>query len=151
MSGFGSSGMQSGSAKRVVVSVGEAEISSETDAIISTFALGSCVGVVAYDADAQVGGLLHIMLPDSKISPDRAQEQPLLFADTGIAKFIQLLEEKGADRANLKLLIAGGASVISTSDRFKIGDQNVNAVKELIAAENLEIVYEDLGGLTHYT
>ena len=35
---------------------------------ISTYALGSCVGVAAYDPGVRVGGLLHMMLPDSRLS-----------------------------------------------------------------------------------
>ena len=32
---------------------------------ITTVGLGSCVGVVLYDANAKIAGLVHIMLPDS--------------------------------------------------------------------------------------
>ncbi len=30
-----------------------------------TYGLGSCVGIAMYDSSAKIGGLAHIMLPDS--------------------------------------------------------------------------------------
>ena len=36
--------------------------------VLATYALGSCVGICLYDPEARVGGLSHIMLPDSGIS-----------------------------------------------------------------------------------
>jgi len=45
------------------------------------------VAVVAYDPVSKASGLLHIMLPDSAISPDKSITQPAMFADTGLRCF----------------------------------------------------------------
>jgi len=62
-------------AQRVVVGVGDMGVSNNPQITLSTYALGSCVAVVAYDPVAKAGGLLHLMLPDSTISPAKAQKR----------------------------------------------------------------------------
>jgi chemotaxis protein CheD len=66
---------------KYVVAVGDMKIGQEVD-IIATHALGSCLGLMAYGPVAKVGGLLHAMLPMSKINPDKAKANPSLFVDT---------------------------------------------------------------------
>ena len=50
----------------LVVGMGECRI-ARPPATLSTVALGSCVAVMAWDWKLRVGGLLHVMLPDSSI------------------------------------------------------------------------------------
>ncbi len=49
-----------------------------------TYALGSCIAVAMHDPVAKVAGLLHYMLPESAIDAAKAQQNPFMFADTGI-------------------------------------------------------------------
>ena len=58
--------------QRVVIGVGDMAVSNNDTVTLSTYALGSCVGIVAYDPNSHAGGILHIMLPDGSISPDKA-------------------------------------------------------------------------------
>ena len=125
--------------------------SNNANVVLSTYALGSCVGIICYDAQTMVGGVLHIMLPDSKLSPDKAKNQPSMFADTGIRHFFRSLQGMGADTRRQKIMIAGGASVLSGSDVFKIGDRNVAAVKQIFGGAGMRIVHCDCGGLNNRT
>src|SRR5690554_4204154 len=105
--------------ERVVVGVGDMAVSSNPSVIISTYALGSCVGVVALDPVVQVGGMLHIMLPDSTLTPEKAAKQPSMFADTGMRAFLKSIYGLKGDRRRLRIFLAGGANVLSGSDFFK--------------------------------
>jgi len=138
-------------AERVVVGVGDIAVSNNANVTISTYALGSCVGVVALDPVVQVGGMLHIMLPDSTLTPEKAARQPSMFADTGMRAFLRALYGLRADRRRLRLFLAGGANVLSGSDFFKIGERNMVAVKAFINRERLSIIGEELGGLNNRT
>ena len=137
--------------QRVVVGVGDVAVSNNTNVVISTFALGSCVGIVVYDSEVKVGGLIHIMLPDSSLSPDKAQKQPAMFADTGIPLMFRNLVGLRAERRRLKAFVAGGASVISGSDMFKIGERNIAAVKKMINTLGIPVVKADIGGVNNRT
>ena len=77
--------------QRVVIGVGDMAVSNNDMVTLSTYALGSCVGIVAYDPVSHAGGILHLMLPDSTISPDKATKQPAMFADTGVPLVLKAL------------------------------------------------------------
>lgn len=132
--------------QRLVVGVGDMASSADPQAILSTYSLGSCIGVAAYDARARVGGLLHLMLPSSSIAPDRALSQPALFADTGLALFFRSLDGLGADRDRIRLMIAGGASVLAGHDPYRIGERNIQATLGFLRGNGYEVGHAEVGG-----
>lgn len=138
-------------AQRVVVGVGDLSVSNNTSITLSTYALGSCVAVAAYDAACHVGGLLHLMLPESSISPDKAISQPAMFADTGLPLLFRSLIGLRAERSRLQILIAGGSSVLSASDNFKIGERNIKATTDFLARNGFVPRHSALGGTTNRT
>ena len=113
---------------------------------ITTLGLGSCVGVVLYDPNAKIAGMVHIMLPDS--TKIRNNENLAKFADTGIEEMVRKVVSAGASRSNLKAKIAGGAQMFafsSENDLLRVGARNVEAVKEKLSALRIPIVAEDTG------
>ena len=138
-------------AQRVVIGVGDMAVSNNGQVTLSTYALGSCVGVVAYDPVAKVGGILHMMLPDSSISPDKAQSQPAMFADTGLPLFFRALSGLKAERARIRLFVTGGACVLTSHDSFKIGERNTRATLNFLAANGFVIRHTVAGGTTNRT
>lgn len=137
--------------QRVVVGVGDMAVANNETVTLSTYALGSCVGVVAYDPLARAGGILHLMLPDSTISPDKATRQPAMFADTGLPLLIKGLLGVRAERSRLRIFLAGGASVLHGADPFKIGERNSTAVQRLLKAQGCAVAGQDLGGNVNRT
>ncbi len=137
--------------QKAIVGVGDLAVSNNTNVIISTYALGSCVGIVVYDSVAKAGGLIHIMLPDSTLSRDKAEKQPAMFADTGIPLMFRNLMGLRVERRRLKAFVAGGASVISGSDMFKIGERNIAAVKKIMGTLGIPVVKADVGGVNNRT
>jgi len=138
-------------AQRVVIGVGDMATSNNCLVTLSTYALGSCVGVVAYDPAAKVGGILHMMLPDSSISPDKALTQPAMFADTGLPLFFRSLAGMKAERSRLRIFVTGGACVLSSHDAFKIGERNTKATIDYLAANGYRIRQQVTGGTTNRT
>src|SRR5688572_666718 len=126
-------------AQRVVIGVGDMAVSNNAQVTLSTYALGSCIGVVAYDPIAKVGGILHMMLPDSSIAPDKAELQPAMFADTGLPLFFRALKGMKAEPVRIRLFVTGGACVLSSHDSFKIGERNTQATLEYLANNGLVI------------
>ena len=113
---------------------------------LTTLGLGSCVGVALYDAQMRIAGLVHIMLPDS--SKVRQNENKAKFADTGIELLIERMKERGAAVNRLTAKIAGGAQMFafkSDNDMLRVGQRNVEAVKQKLAQLNIKILAEDTG------
>lgn len=138
-------------AQRVVIGVGDLAVSNNTQVTLTTYALGSCVGVVAYDPTTRAGGILHIMLPDSSISKEKAVSQPAMFADTGLPLFLRELIGVKGERHRLKIFLAGGACVLSGPDTFKIGERNAAAVKAWLVTQGLRVLGADLAGTVNRT
>jgi len=138
-------------AQRVVVGVGDMGVSNNPSITLSTYALGSCVAVVIYDRFVRAAGLLHLMLPDSKISPAKAAVQPAMFADTGLPLLLRALTGMKGNAANYRIFLAGGASVLCGNDNFKIGERNIQATGAFLTSMRLSVRYTALGGTSNRT
>ena len=105
--------------------------------------LGSCVGLALHDRRRKIAGLAHIVLPDS-----RGQEtQPGRYADTAIKELLRLLKEL-ADGEPLQVTakLAGGAKMFGFQSGMTVGDQNVQAIEQLLSAEGIAIIGRCCGG-----
>ena len=113
---------------------------------ITTLGLGSCVGIALRDPVTKIGGLAHIMLPDS--TTIRNNSNIPKFADTGIEELVKQVTKKGANRNRLVAKIAGGAQMFSFgsgSEAVRVGERNVYAVKKKLAELKIPILAEDTG------
>ncbi|RRK01144.1 chemotaxis protein CheD, partial [Opitutaceae bacterium TAV3] len=137
--------------QRVIIGVGELAVSNNPNVTLSTYALGSCVGLVAYDPVRRGGGILHIMLPQSALSPEKAGQQPAMFADTGVPALFDSLRGIGAERRRLRLYLAGGACVLSGPDTFKIGERNISATRQMLSVYGCPATDIELGGTINRT
>ncbi len=126
-------------------------ISVDAEVNLVTYSLGSCIGVCVYDPDVGVGGLLHFMLPESAISPDRARQNPYMFADTGVPLLLRETCRQGGDKRRMVVKIAGGAQVMDAARYFNIGLRNYLAVRKTIWNQGLLIQGEDIGGNVNRT
>ena len=95
--------------KRIVVDVSDAKVSTDPCEVLATYSLGSCIGLCLYEPKARVGGMLHFQLPDSKHDPQRANDRPFMYADTGTALLMNELLRLGANKRLIHAKIAGGA------------------------------------------
>jgi len=126
-------------------------VSNDSSAEIVTYSLGSCLGITIYDPLKQIGGLLHLMLPDSTIDSNKARTMPYMFVDTGVPRLFHAAYNLGADRSRLIVKVAGGAQLLDEKGIFNIGQRNIEAFKKIIALQNLAIHASETGGLISRT
>lgn len=140
-------------APRHVVGIGEAAIEAGPDGVIVTHALGSCIAVCIFDPVARVGGLLHFLLPDSRINHARAESQPLAFADTGIPLLFQAAYAKGLNKKSCIVKLVGGAEITGdgTKASMGVGKRNALAARNLLWRNSVLVKGEALGGSTART
>lgn len=113
---------------------------------LTTLGLGSCVGIAIRDPLNKIGGLAHIMLPDS--TQIRNNSNIYKFADTGIEELVNIIIKNGGIRSRLVAKIAGGAQMFSFQSGatiIPIGERNVEATKEKLKEMNIPILSEDVG------
>ena len=131
---------------KIVVGPSEMHVVDTSEVILLTSSLGSGIGIAAYDSNTRVGGILHFLLPSSGNFKSRAQKNPLLFADTGIPIFLEKVFQKGANKQDLKIVIAGGSQIIDQEAPYDIARRNLMAVEGLLVKNSLSLSYQDLGG-----
>ena len=130
----------------ITVGISDLNIARAPDTLV-TYALGSCIGICLYDANAKIAGLSHIMLPSAAQTPNVA-DQPMKFADTAVELLIRKMESAGARRVLLKAKIAGGAQMfsgLSNTTIANIGLRNTQAVKMELMRQRIPIIAEDTG------
>ncbi len=113
---------------------------------ITTLGLGSCVGIAIRDPATGIGGLAHIMLPDSKAIKDNSNIPK--FADTGIEELVRCIVEAGGVRSRLVAKIAGGAQMFAFQNKsslVRVGERNVEATKNKLKEMGIPILAEDTG------
>ncbi len=137
--------------EQIVVGMADCRISRSSGQVLTTYALGSCIGLVIHDPRASVGGLLHFMLPDSGIDPVKAKGKPFMFADTGIPLFLNQLLGQGADKRHLKVHVIGGARMMDREGVFEIGKRNYLAARKILWKFGLLLSGEAVGGMTSRT
>ncbi|MBO4901664.1 MAG: chemotaxis protein CheD [Lachnospiraceae bacterium] len=130
-----------------MIKVGMADLKTcKAPDAITTLGLGSCVGIAIRDPVTKVGGLAHIMLPDST-AIQGASHVPK-FADTGIAELVKVVVAAGANRSRLVAKIAGGAQMFSfqnKSELMTVGQRNVEAVTRILKEMKIQILAQDTG------
>ena len=124
------------------------KISKQKNDVIVTHALGSCLGIVAFDPAAGVGGMFHAMLPNASVNPDKAKSNPYMFVDVGTPLFFKELYKHGADKKNLIVKVCGGASIgaADKDDYFAIGKRNFVMLRKLFWTNGIIIKNQDVGG-----
>ncbi len=133
---------------KYIVGVADMTVSHVKEDLIITHALGSCLGITIYDPVADVGGLLHVMLPDSGIDPNRAKETPHMFVDTGVPRLFKECYALGAVKERLEVKVAGGAcsSGEADNDFFQIGKRNFLTLRKLLWKNGVLLKAHDVGG-----
>jgi chemotaxis protein CheD len=135
---------------RYVAVVGDMKVGREGD-ILVTHALGSCLGLMIYDPVEKVGGLLHAMLPLSKINPQKAEANPFMFVDTGVPRLFKEVYDIGGQKSRLVVKAAGCGQPLGNNEMFKIGERNYTILKKLLWKNNILLESEDVGGTASRT
>ena len=129
------------------IKVGMADLNvCESPDSITTLGLGSCVGVVLYDPTTKKCGMVHVMLPDSKAITNN--QNIAKFADTGIDECLRRVIAMGAKRERLVAKIAGGAQMFSVNTNnamLRVGDRNVEAVRNKLGELKIPVLAADTG------
>lgn len=130
-----------------VIKVGMADLNiAKTPDKLMTLGLGSCIGIVLYDPLAKVGGMAHIMLPDS--TQIKNNSNLAKFADTAVEVLIKKMTALGAQKTRLVAKLAGGAQMFDfkqTSDVMRVGYRNDIASRKVLEGLRIPIVAEDTG------
>jgi len=131
-----------------IVGVADMRISNQPGDEIITYALGSCIGITLWDPIANVGGMVHVMLPSSEIDPAKAPNNPAMFVDTGVARLFIESYRLGASKGRIEVTAAGGACTGGSDedDYFQIGRRNIRILEKLLWTNRVVLKATDFAG-----
>jgi len=132
--------------KTIIVEISDAKVTNNTDDLLVTYSLGSCIGVCFFDPTMNIGGMLHCQLPDSKLDSQRAMQRPYMFVDTGIKSILEQMENLGAKKNKLQAKIAGAAEMGIGLTGFDIGKRNFLAIRKQLWQNSIMITAKEVGG-----
>jgi len=115
------------------------QIYAAAHAAYVTTVLGSCISVCLWDPVARVGGMNHFLLP--KGTGPR-------YGNEAMRQLVEEMTSRGAFTARMIAKVFGGACVLTefTGAGKSIGDQNVEAAKQFLAAHSIPVRAEQTGG-----
>jgi len=119
----------------VKVLPGEYYVDSEE--LIVTTTLGSCIAACLYDRQARIGGMNHFMLPGGTADSGR-------YGTYAMELLINEMMKRGASRLTMEAKIFGGGAVISGMSSLNVGERNTRFVTEYLTTERIPIVSKDV-------
>lgn len=135
------------------IAVGIAELAVGVgDLMLVTVGLGSCVAIVLHDAEACVGALAHVLLPQAANTsyPAHAPSDaaPGKVAASAVPAMLERMRALGAT-GEVQARLIGGASMFTPllpAGAASIGARNVDACRLACAKYGVPIVGEAVGG-----
>lgn len=140
------------SERLVTVDIADLKVSSELNVALITHALGSCIAVILWDPTRKVAGMIHYMLPNSAVSPEKARSRPAMFADTGVPLLFESMYAHGCHKRDLIVKVVGACATGTRPqghddhDAFEIGQRNYAALRTMFSKVGVAIAAEDVGG-----
>jgi len=133
--------------KRIKVGMGEGVVVG-APSVISAEGLGSCVALTLYYSKRRMGGMAHIMLPNSDWV--KIPCTPYQCADRALTTLLKELQSIGANIQDIVAKMVGGAQMFPfyNGGSSGIGEQNIMSIKYLLRKEQIPLVGSDVGG-TH--
>ena len=130
----------------VVVGMGDMKVSDNPEEVLVTYALGSCIALCLHDPVRRIAGLLHYMLPLSKVNPEKARANPAMFGDTGIPLLFKEMFKRGSRKEDLVVKAAGGGNIKDEKGIFNIGKRNHTVLRKILWKNDLLLSGEHVGG-----
>jgi chemotaxis protein CheD len=135
----------------LIVDIADCRLMADPAGELITYALGSCIGIAIHDPVAKVSGLLHVLLPDSRLQPEDAVRHPFKYADTGIPELFHRAYRLGAEKRRLQVYLIGGSTLSDQAGVFAVGAKNITAARKILWRAGVFLHAEATGGAVSRT
>ena len=131
--------------RQTLIGISQMAVSDDPGELLVAPNLGSCLGVAIYDHKTKIGGMIHCLLPASQNDPEKAKLNPCMYVDTGVVMLLKTLMDRGANKKDLVIKIAGCGNINDTNNVFEIGKKNHTVLKKVLWKNNLLLKSEHVG------
>jgi chemotaxis protein CheD len=106
-----------------------------------TTVVGSGIAVCIWDPVRGLGGMAHFLLPDSGNAPGATR-----FGNVAMKGLVESIGKLGGDVRRLRARLFGGNAPPIAEGGPHLGDRNLHAALEFLAAHTILVVQRDVGG-----
>jgi chemotaxis protein CheD len=132
------------------VDMGEIHVSANKMTIYTIPSLGTGVAVTLYDTINNIGGIAHVVLPESKLDNDYTLELPGKYANLAVPDLIEQFTKLGGQKRGSTVRIIGGAQLFNFGggggNILNIGARNATAIRAAMSKQGFVIEKADTGG-----
>lgn len=132
------------------VDLGEIKVSNQKTTVFVVPNVGTGVVVAIYDMENGVGGLAHVVLPESALSTSYTDSTPAKYADKAIPLLVQAFLDAGGRKRSCLVRMVGGAQLFNfgggSGNILNIGARNATAIQTALSKQGLVIEKSDTGG-----
>ncbi len=138
--------------KSIYVGAGDYKIITSSGKHNLLALLGTCTGVALYDRDAGLGGICHILLPDT---PGHDYSwAPKVYATSCLTLMFNEMLQAGAAPAEMEAVVAGGSLPFPCSRQdinLDIGGRTRESVYQFLAYHGIPVTESKTGGCSGMT
>lgn len=132
------------------VELADIKVSNHKAMIYTIPQLGTAIAVVVYDMENKIGGIAHIVLPESSMSSTYTEERPGKYANTAVPKLIEDFTALGGQKRSSTIRMVGGAQIFNFGggggNILNIGARNATAIRAAMSRLGFAIEKADTGG-----
>lgn len=132
------------------IELGEIKVSKNLTTVFTVSHIGASIVVVMYDRLNKVGGLAHVILPDSSLSDKNDESATGKYADLAVPELVRLFMEEGGEVNSTEVRMIGGAQLFNfgggSANILNIGSRNATAIRTAMSRHGLAIEKADIGG-----
>jgi chemotaxis receptor (MCP) glutamine deamidase CheD len=125
-----------------IISVKPMNCEFASEGLLCIEKIASGVAGIFFNPEHKFAAGFHVLRGTSK---GNWAGNPGCFSDTAVEHVIQEFTKRGIFQ-NLSVAIAGGSSLLASTDIEKLGSLLVHSVKHALCARNLPIKFENVGG-----
>ena len=116
--------------------------------VMITTLLGSCVSVCLFSRLHGVGAICHALLP---LQFKKTCRNHFRYVECAVEEMVKCMRQFGIPREEIEAKIFGGGRMFPPVDGYcalseDVGAQNIHAARRMLAAENIRVVAERVGG-----
>ncbi len=132
------------------VDLGEIKVSDQKNTVFSLPNIGTGLAVTIFDLQNKIGGVAHIVLPESALSTSSIDLLPGKYANLAVPALLQAFNEVGGEKQTSVVRMVGGAQLFNFGggggNILNIGARNATAIRAAMSKQGLAIEKADTGG-----
>lgn len=132
------------------VDLGEIRVTDQKATVFTLPNIGTGIAVTIFDLQNKIGGVAHVVLPESSLGTSVNELLPGKYANLAVPKLLEEFAALGGQKQTSVVRLVGGAQLFNFGggggNILNIGARNATAIRAAMSKQGLAIEKADTGG-----